>query len=229
MGIHEAGAVQHGIDGKYLRMTCESRSSRNWSGIMARIIVNRVLAASASFGMLSLTALGAPPQFQLHDTRGTIHTSAEWKSRKAIVLFFVTNDCPVTNSYVPEMNRIEESYAAQGIGFYAVQADTSVPDAAVTSYARDYHYGFSLLLDPGQILVKLTGATVTPQVVVLSPDGQALYRGRIDNRIEDFGRQHPEATKHDLRDALDAVLSGKPVPEPVTKSIGCAIPHCTNH
>ena len=175
------------------------------------------------FLMLASGASAQVPPFQLRDTQGIVHTSLEWRDAKAILLFFVTNDRPVTNSYVPEMNRIEASYARRGVRFLAVEADISVPLPVVVQYARDYRYAFPLLLDPHQILVKLTGATATPQAVVLSSQGQILYRGRIDNRIEDFGRQHPEATVHDLRNALDEVLAGKPVAVPYTKSIGCAI------
>jgi len=172
-----------------------------------------------------LLSAGYPalPQFRLRDTGGVVHTQAEWAGAKAILLFFVTNDCAVTNSYVPEMNRIQTVYAARGVRSYAVQADTSVPLPVAAAYARDYRYGFPLLLDPHQILVQLTGATVMPQAVVLSPDGQVRYRGAIDNRVEDFGKQRPEATAHELRDALDEVLAGQPVTVPFTKSIGCAI------
>jgi peroxiredoxin len=165
----------------------------------------------------------AAPQFRLHDTKGAAHTTAEWASQKAIVLFFVTTDCPVANSYVPEMNRIRDAYAPRGVAVYAVQAETSVADPVVAKYAQEYRYGFPLLLDPRQELVTLVNATVTPQAAVLSPDGKVLYLGRIDNRVEDFGKQRPQATHPDLREALDAVLDGKPVPHPTTKSIGCAI------
>lgn len=176
-------------------------------------------------GMLVLAggAFAAMPHFQLRDAQGGTHTSAEWAGQKAILLFFVTTDCPVANSYVPEMNRIHDAYASRGVEVYAVQAETTVPDADVARYARDYRYGFPLLLDPRQVLVQLSGATVTPQAAVLSPDGTVLYLGRIDNRVEDFGKQRPQATVPDLRNALDAVLAGKPVALPRTKSIGCAI------
>jgi hypothetical protein len=80
-----------------------------------------------------------------------------------------------------------------------------------------------LLLDPDQILVRLAGATVAPQAVILSTEGKVLYRGRIDNRVEDFGSQRPEATVHDLRDGLDAVLGGRPPRVQFTRAIGCAI------
>jgi peroxiredoxin len=172
---------------------------------------------------LLLLLFFAAPQFHLRDTTGAAHTAAEWSGHKAVLLFFVTTDCPISNSYVPEMNRIRDEYAAQGVLTYAVQADTTTPDADVAKYARDFHYGFPLLLDPRQALVNLTGATVTPEAVVLSLAGQVLYHGRIDNRVADFGKQRPQATEHDVRDALDAVLAGKPVARPATKSIGCAI------
>ena len=167
--------------------------------------------------------LAASPQFNLHDTKGATHSAAEWAAQKAILLFFVTTDCPVANSYVPEMNRIRDAYAPRGVAVYAVQAETTIADSAVVKYAEEYRYGFPLLLDPRQELVKLANATVTPQAAVLSPDGKVLYLGRIDNRVEDFGKQRPQATHPDLREALDAVLDGKPVPHPTTKSIGCAI------
>ena len=168
-------------------------------------------------------AHAAAPPFQLRDTQGAVHTPAEWSGQKAILLFFITTDCPVGNSYVPELNRIREAYGGRGVGVYAVQADTTVADAEVARYAKDYRYTFPLLLDPRQVLVRLTNATVTPQAAVLSPDGKVLYLGRIDNRVEDFGKHRPQATERDVWDALDTVLAGKPVARPVTKSIGCAI------
>jgi len=139
----------------------------------------------------------------------------------------VTTDCPVGNSYVPEMNRLRETYAARGIAFYAVQADPSVAEAQVVRYARDYQYSFPMLLDPAQTLVRYTNATVTPQVAVLSPEGGMLYLGPVDNRVEDFGKQRPRATEQYVRQVLDAVLSGKPISVASHKSIGCAIPRST--
>jgi peroxiredoxin len=168
-------------------------------------------------------ATAGVPQLRLRDTRGAVHTTAEWNSARAILLFFTTTDCPVANSYVPEMNRIRDAYTPRGVLVWAVQADTTTADPVVAKYAAEYRYGFPLLLDPRQELVNLSGATITPQAAVLAPDGRVLYLGRVDNRVEDFGSQRPKATQADLRDALDAVLAGKPVAHPRTHSIGCAI------
>jgi peroxiredoxin len=174
--------------------------------------------------LIALFFVSSVPQFQLRDTQGATHTAAEWAAHKAVVLYFITVDCPVGNSYVPEMNRLREAYAARGIAFYAVQADPSVAEAEVVRYARDYRYSFPLLLDPAQTLVRYTNATVTPQVAVLSPEGKMLYLGPVDNRVEDFGKQRPQATQSYVRQVLDGVLSGKAASVAGHKSIGCAIP-----
>jgi peroxiredoxin len=166
---------------------------------------------------------GAPP-FQLRDTQGVLHTQSEWASHKAVVLFFVTIDCPVGNSYVPEMNRIRDAYAPRGVAFYAVQADTSVREPDVVRYARDYRYSFPLLLDPTQILVRQVGATITPQAAILAPDAKLLYLGAIDDRFVDFGKSRPQATESYLRSGLDDVLQGKPIAVSTRHSIGCSIP-----
>lgn len=172
--------------------------------------------------LAALPILAGVPQFRLRDTQGLDHNSAEWKTAKAVVLFFVTTDCPIANGYVPEMNRIHDAYSQRGVQFYAVQADVSVADE-VARYAKDYRYAFPLLLDPQQVLVRYTGARITPQAAILSPEGKLLYLGRIDDRVADFGKQRYAATVSDLRGSLDAVLAGKPVAHPTTKSIGCAI------
>ena len=91
-------------------------------------------------------------------------------------------------------------------------------------YAREYRYSFPLLLDPSQVLVRYVNATTTPQAAVLSPDGRLLYLGPIDNRVEDFGKQRPQATQSYVRQVLDAVLNGTPIRVDSHKSIGCAIP-----
>ncbi len=163
------------------------------------------------------------PQFQLRDTQGGVHTAAEWANQKAILLFFITTDCPVGNSYVPEMNRLREAYAGRGVAFYGVQADPTVADGVVARYARDYRYTFPLLLDPSQTLVRHANATITPQAAILAPDGKVLYLGPIDNRVEDFGKNRPRATQAYVRLMLDSILTGKSVAFTSHKSIGCSI------
>jgi peroxiredoxin len=174
--------------------------------------------------MVCAAALAAQrPQFALRDTRQVVHSPEEWNGRRAIVVFFTTTDCPLSNNDVPEMNRTRRDYESRGVAFYAVQADTTIAAADVVQHTKDYEFSFPVLFDPHQTLAKMTGATAIPSAAVLTPDGTLLYLGRIDNRVEDFNIRRPEPTKFDLREALDAVLAGKPVPHPRTQAFGCAI------
>jgi thiol-disulfide isomerase/thioredoxin len=174
--------------------------------------------------VFAIAALAHPAlEFALRDTEGVEHHQNEWAQARAVVLFFVTTDCPLSNGYAPEMNRIEQAYAPRGVLFFAVQGDTTIPDEEVRRHAREYGYRFPALLDPRQVLARHTGATVTPEAVVLSADGAVLYLGRIDNKVEDFGKTRLQATEFDLRDALDAILAGRTVPHPRTRALGCAI------
>jgi peroxiredoxin len=163
------------------------------------------------------------PQFALRDTDGAVHHQDEWAKAKAVVLFFSTTDCPLSNGYIPEMNRIREAYANRGVAFYAVQTDTTIAEAEVRQHAKDFAISFPVLIDPRQTLVRRAGATATPEVAVLSNRGQVLYLGRIDNRIEGLDKRRTVVTERNLRDALDAVLAAQPIIRSRTTAVGCSI------
>ena len=146
---------------------------------MLRVLLAGVMVCAAAFA-------AQRPQFALRDTRNVVHSPEEWNGKKAIVVFFTTTDCPLSNNDVPEMNRTRRDYESRGVAFYAVQADTTIADADVVQHTKDYQFSFPVLFDPHQILVKMTGATTIPSAAVLTPDGTLLYLGRIDNRVEDF-------------------------------------------
>src|SRR6476646_6703959 len=86
-------------------------------------------------------------RFELRDTKGTLHTAEEWRTKRAVVLFFTMTDCPLANGYVPEMNRLRAAYGPQGVAFYGVQSDNTASDAAVRKYAQEFGYSFPILND----------------------------------------------------------------------------------
>jgi len=176
-----------------------------------------------SVALASALSAANLPRFALTDTAGAAHTDAEWLKSSGVVLYFITTDCPVSNGYVPEMNRIAKDYEARGVRFYGVIADTETPLEDVRKHAREFAYTFPVLLDPNQTLVKLTNAEITPEAAVLTPRADLQYLGRIDNRVESFGKQRPQATQHELRDALDAVLAGKRPVKATAPAVGCSI------
>jgi thiol-disulfide isomerase/thioredoxin len=178
--------------------------------------------------IIAAFAQGAAPDFArlnfaLMDTGGHPHTTAEWTGKRAVVLLFLSTDCPLSNNYVPELNRINNSYEPKGVAFYAIQGDATVSADQVRAHVKDFGYTFPYLFDPTESLATYTGARATPEAAVLSPQGDLLYLGRIDNRLADFGKARTTITEFDLRDALDAILAGRPVPHPRTKALGCAI------
>jgi len=79
------------------------------------------------------------------------------------------------------------------------------------------------LRDSERVLVKRANATITPEAAVFDPQGRLLYHGRIDNWYEDAGRARPAATTHELQSAVEAAISGKPVPLASANAVGCYI------
>ena len=139
------------------------------------------------------------------------------------VRFFITSDCPVANFYAPEIQDICASYAARGVACSLVYEDLGIDETAVRTHVAEYRYDrIPTTIDRDRAIARKSGASVTPQAVV-TQDGKIRYRGRIDNRYEAFGRPRRVVTARDLRDALDAVLAGRPVPNPETPAIGCHI------
>jgi hypothetical protein len=93
--------------------------------------------------------------------------------------------------------------------------------ANIQDHTKAFGYPGRALRDPQHLAVTLTQARVTPEAAVFDASGKMVYRGRIDDRYVDLGLERPAATKRDLEDALNAVLSGRSVEQPVTQAVGC--------
>lgn len=163
-------------------------------------------------------------EFALKDTRGLLHTAGEWQESKGLVLFFLGTECPVSNGYAPEMERLARTYRSQGLLFYGVHADPDVTAEIAASHAADYHLTFPVLLDPGQNVAAQAGVRVTPEAVVLAPGGEVLYHGRIDDRYTTEGRRRPQGVTHDLETAIRAVVADEMPVVTETRAFGCPLP-----
>jgi len=169
-------------------------------------------------------AAGAIKAFDLSDTAGARHTAGQWQGKKAVLLLFIAPQCPVSNFYSAEYSRLAKSYGDRGVATYGIHCEADLTAADAAKHANEYGLKFPILLDPTKKLARAVGATTTPQAVLLSPQGDVLYRGRIDDRFALNGKRRDVPTRHDLADALDAVLAGKMPPEAETKCFGCPIP-----
>jgi len=136
----------------------------------------------------------------------------------------VATDCPVSNAYAPEIQRVCAAYRSKGVGCALVYEDPHVTPADVRRHVGEHGYqNIPAAIDADASVAVRVQASVTPETVVIDRAGAVRYRGRIDNFYVAFGRSRQVVTVHDLRDALDAVLAGKPVAAPVTEPIGCFI------
>ena len=174
--------------------------------------------------LVSQSAVAAHFDFLVQDADGKTYTAADFEQQKATVLLFVATDCPNSNTYAPVLARLYREYGSRGVLFFNVYSDPDETPASVKKHDAEYQVPFQALLDPHQTLARTTGARSTPEAVILSRSGQTLYRGRVDDRFADIGKTRFHASKDDLREALEAILQGKPVGVPFTRVIGCAIP-----
>lgn len=142
---------------------------------------------------------------------------------QVLVLIFVRTDCPISNRYAPVVRRLHERFQPRGVGFFLVYVDPDETPESMREHLREFGYPCPGLFDPEHLLVKHTGATVTPEAAVFNRQRQLSYRGRIDDLYADFGKARAVPTRNDLQVAIDETLDHRPVQTPVTKAIGCYI------
>jgi len=142
---------------------------------------------------------------------------------KALAFVFVSVECPISNRYAPEVRRLHDKFAAQGIEFSLVYPNPMEPVAAIRRHVKDYSYPMRALRDPRQELANVAGATITPEAAVFDAHGRVLYRGRIDDRYVSLGVERPVATRRDLDEALTDIVAGKAPREASTPAVGCYI------
>jgi hypothetical protein len=145
-------------------------------------------------------------------------------SGAANALFFISSDCPISNSYAPTIQKMCAGYEGQGVRCTLLYEDIGADRGSVANHLKEFGYrGIPVAIDADRKIANYAKATVTPEAIVVDRNGGIRYRGRIDNFYAALGKPRQQVTQHDLSDALDAVLKGRPVPNPETKALGCYI------
>jgi len=157
----------------------------------------------------------------LNDLEGMPRRPLEPGEKLASVLVFYSQDCPISKSYVPEINRLCAQYT--NFAYYIVEVGSEATAEMTRKHVHEYDLHAVVLLDPKHRVVKVAGAEVTPEAAVLDRKGQVLYRGRIDNWYAGLGKKRARATRQDLREALDSLARGRRIKEKETVAIGCVI------
>lgn len=172
---------------------------------------------------MALELLAPCPPFDLPGTDGNQHSLGDMKG-KVLVLVVSCNHCPYVVAYEPRMVALANEYGARGVDFIAVNANdaTRYPDDGLQpmkARARERGFPFPYVRDDSQALVRVLGARFTPEVFVFDEERKLRYHGRIDDNHRDLA----QITSHDLKNALDALLSGKEPPTAETTAFGCSI------
>ena len=188
-----------------------------------------MIAASRRIALVlllsSTAALGVGPSAgQVRDVDGMTRDLFTPAGR-ANVLVFVSSDCPISNGYAPEIQRICADGRGAGVTCALVYEDVSIDTAAVRSHRDQYRYrDMPAVIDADGAIARRAKATVTPQAVVVDRAGVVKYRGRIDNQYAALGKPRRVVTVHDLGDAIAAVIAGRPIVQAETEAVGCFIP-----
>jgi hypothetical protein len=142
---------------------------------------------------------------------------------RATVLLFISTECPYSNRYAPEIQRLYNEFAGRGVRFWLVYPNRTDSPASVAKHLKEYGYADIVLRDRNNVLVKSANPTVTPEAFVFNTAGKIVYQGRIDDRFVELMRERPVPTTHDLEQALVAVLAGTAVSLAKTQAVGCFI------
>jgi peroxiredoxin len=173
------------------------------------------------------------PDFSLPDITGKFYTLNDFKDAKALVIIFTCNHCPTAQAYEDRMIQFTNEYKDKGVATIGIMPNsvkgllpeecgyTDLNDSyqEMQIRAKDKGYNFPYLYDGDNQAVSIKyGPSTTPHAFVFDADRKLQYAGRLDN-----SEKPGTANAEDLRQAVDAVLTGAKIGTPVTKAFGCSV------
>lgn len=158
----------------------------------------------------------------LLDLSGNVHRLSESDGHRATALVFLSAECPVSNQYSAELNRLFAARPA-GVDFLGVLFDPALDRAAASNYAAEFKLSFPVVLDTSLQLTDALKPTHVPQAFVLDRDGAVAYQGRIDDQFAAVGQRNAQVSSHDLASAMTAVAAGSVPTVAETAPVGCPI------
>jgi peroxiredoxin len=206
---------------------------RSFCLLVSTLLVASALKAEEEPSHYPTLAIGSPaPDFCLPGLDDKTHCLKDYASSKVLVLVFTCNHCPTAQLYENRLKKLAGDYRDRGVALVAIEPN--VPDAVrldemgytdvsdsleeMKIRAAYRHFNFPYLYDGAtQKVTQAYGPTATPHVFIFDATRHLRYEGRVDNNPRE-----PYVTQHDARDALEALLAGKPVAVPKTPSFGCS-------
>jgi peroxiredoxin len=200
------------------------------SGVVAGwMLASACWAAPPDVKALEIGA--AAPDFALPGVDGKIHRLKDFADARVLVVLFTCNHCPTAQAYEDRIIKLHADYKGRGVALVAISPNdpravrldelgyTDLSDSLeeMKIRAKDRKFEFPYLYDGETQKTSLAyGALATPHVFVFDAERKLRYNGRIDD-----GEVKP-VKSHDARNAIDALLEGRPVPVEKTRVFGCS-------
>lgn len=174
--------------------------------------------------------VGAPaPDFSGTDSNGQTHGLSDYKG-KFVVLEWHNNGCPYTKKHYESgnMQRLQKEWTQKGVVWLTVISSAPGTQGYVTADQENAYMQkmnaapTAAILDPTGVIGHLYSAKTTPHMFIISPQGQLLYDGAIDDRPTPDQADIP-SSKNYVSQALAQAMSGKPVAEATTRPYGCSV------
>ncbi len=167
------------------------------------------------------------PDFELVGSDGKNHSLRGPNSVQGTagtLLFFTCNHCPHVVGSEARMQAFYSKCASHGVQMVAIHSNETKdhPEDAFSEVIvrmQKLDFKWLALQDENQVVAKAYGAERTPHYFLINAEGQLVYSGRMDNSPRDFTK----AQTHELADALEEMLAGRPIAVPHTPAIGCNI------
>jgi peroxiredoxin len=172
------------------------------------------------------------PDFNLQGVDGKMHSLKDYAASKVLVVVFTCDHCPIAQMYEKRIKELAGDYRNRGVAVVAIMGNDpkavhlsemgytdvgdSYPEMKLRASYRQFNFPY--LYDGANQAVALKyGPTATPHVFVFDQQRNLSYQGRIDNNARE-----QLATKHEARDAIEALLAGKPIVVQNTPAVGCS-------
>ncbi len=172
-----------------------------------------------------MVPLGTPaPDFSLPGTDGKTYSPSNFGNKNVLVIIFMCNHCPYVKAVLRRLINLQNEYAERSVQLVGINVNDTkkYPEDSLEKMkelAEKKQLPFPYLFDESQESAKAYDAVCTPDIFVYGIERSLKYRGRVDDNW-----QHPdEITRHDLKDAIEAILTDQPVNDDQVSSMGCSI------
>jgi peroxiredoxin len=187
------------------------------NGLVALVLLSST-APSLSESAFAAQLGSKVPDFRLVDSAGKTHSAMDYSGRIVVIAFW-SFKCPVSLVYDERLREVSEKYSGGGVTVVAVDSNSNESGPEVARNAQNRNLPYPILIDEDGALADKLQATLVPSFFVFDAAGVMRYQGPLDNNKKPGDRTRIPY----LEQALDDLLSGRPVANPEFPFFGCAI------